>query len=50
MRDIITLVCDGCKRKNYYTTKNKKIKKDKMEVSKYCPACHKHILHKEGKS
>ena len=24
MRDLITLVCDGCKRKNYTSTKNKK--------------------------
>jgi large subunit ribosomal protein L33 len=50
MRDIVSLICDGCKDKNYYTTKNKKIKKEKIEVKKFCPSCNKHMLHKEGKS
>jgi large subunit ribosomal protein L33 len=50
MRDIISLVCDGCKARNYYTTRNKKVKKDKMEAKKFCPSCGKHLLHKEGKA
>ena len=30
MRDLITFVCDGCKRKNYTSTKNKKKTTDKL--------------------
>ena len=50
MREIITLVCGGCKRKNYTTTKNKKTTKEKLAMSKYCKFCRKHTDHKEGKA
>jgi len=49
MREIISLVCSQCKSKNYYTTKNKKVKKDKLQLNKFCPKCNKHTLHVEGK-
>jgi large subunit ribosomal protein L33 len=49
MRDLITLVCEGCKRKNYTTTKNKKRTADKLAFRKFCPACRSHTTHKEGK-
>ena len=49
MRDLITLNCDACKRKNYTTTKNKKTMTDKLSLKKFCPACSSHTLHKEGK-
>ena len=49
MREIITLVCGQCKRKNYTTTKNKKTTKEKLELTKYCKFCRKHTDHKEGK-
>ena len=49
MRDLITLVCDTCKRKNYTSTKNKKKTTEKLELRKSCPACCSHVLHKEGK-
>ena len=49
MRDLITLVCDGCKRKNYTTSKNKKTSTEKLGLKKFCPACRGHKLHKEGK-
>ena len=49
MRDLITLVCDGCKRKNYTSSKNKKKTTDKLSLKKFCPACRSHTLHKEGK-
>ncbi|HOK23151.1 MAG TPA: 50S ribosomal protein L33 [Candidatus Hydrothermia bacterium] len=48
MRVKIALVCSECKRKNYYTTKNKD-KKEKLEISKYCKFCGKHTPHKESK-
>ena len=48
-RDIITLGCTECKQRNYTTTKNKKKTQYKMELSKYCPRCRKHVEHKETK-
>ncbi|MGH7818205.1 MAG: 50S ribosomal protein L33 [Candidatus Binatia bacterium] len=49
MREIISLVCDQCKRKNYTTTKNRKTKTDKLSLRKFCAACRKHTTHKESK-
>jgi len=49
MREIVSLVCSECKNRNYYSTKNKKVKKEKLQVKKYCPNCKKHTLHTEGK-
>jgi large subunit ribosomal protein L33 len=49
MRDIVTLACSDCKRRNYTTTRNKKKSTDKLEVKKYCPFCRVHTLHKESK-
>jgi large subunit ribosomal protein L33 len=48
-RSIITLECSSCKERNYSTTKNKKKTQDKLNLSKYCPRCRKHVLHKEAK-
>ena len=47
MREIVSLQCSECKRRNYTTTRNKKIQKEKIEQKKYCKFCQKHILHKE---
>ncbi|HPS93448.1 MAG: 50S ribosomal protein L33 [Syntrophaceae bacterium] len=49
MRDIVTLACSDCKRRNYTSTRNKKKTTDKLEVKKYCPSCRLHTLHKETK-
>jgi large subunit ribosomal protein L33 len=49
MRDLVTLNCESCKRKNYTTTKNKKLMTDKITLKKFGPACRSHTLHKEGK-
>jgi large subunit ribosomal protein L33 len=49
MRDIITLACSDCKRRNYMSTRNKKKTTDKLEVKKYCSSCRIHTLHKETK-
>ncbi|MGQ9630297.1 MAG: 50S ribosomal protein L33 [bacterium] len=46
-REIITLACDVCKRRNYTTTKNKRKQTDRLELKKYCPSCNSHTLHKE---
>jgi large subunit ribosomal protein L33 len=49
MRDIISLACSECKRRNYSTTRNKKKTPDRLEIKKYCRFCRKHLLHKESK-
>lgn len=49
MRVIVNLDCTECKRKNYGTTKNKQKTTDKLEFKKFCKACRKHTVHKEGK-
>ena len=49
MRDIITLACLECKRRNYSTTKNKKKTTERLEMSKFCRFCRKHTSHKESK-
>ena len=48
-REIITLQCAECKRRNYSTTKNKKTMSERLELKKFCPFCRKHIAHKEVK-
>ncbi len=49
MREIITLACSECKRRNYTLTKNKKKHTEKLEIKKYCKFCNKHTIHKETK-
>ncbi|MCL4555035.1 MAG: 50S ribosomal protein L33 [Actinobacteria bacterium] len=47
MREVITLACTECKRRNYATTKNKKADRTRLELKKYCRWCSAHTLHKE---
>ena len=49
MRDIITLACTECKRRNYTTTKNKKNTPGRLEMKKFCKFDRKHTLHRETK-
>jgi len=49
MREIITLQCGACKRRNYSSTRNKKTQTEKLETKKFCPYCRKHTPHKESK-
>ncbi len=48
-REIITLQCGECKRRNYTTTKNRKTMTERLELKKFCPFCRKHLPHKEVK-
>ena len=48
-REIITLSCTECKRRNYTNSRNKKTKTERLELKKYCPAERKHTLHRETK-
>ncbi len=43
MRDIVSLACTDCQRRNYSTTKNKRTHPDRMELKKYCKWCRKHV-------
>jgi large subunit ribosomal protein L33 len=36
-RKIIGLICEACKQRHYYTTKNTMNTPDKIELIKYCP-------------
>jgi len=49
VREIITLACGDCKRRNYSTMKNKRNNPDRVELSKYCRFCRKHTDHRETK-
>jgi len=49
MRDIVSLACSECKRRNYSTTRNKKKTTERLSMKKYCPSCRSHTVHKESK-
>ena len=45
----VTLRCEECKQRHYFTVKNKKNTSEKLERRKYCPFCRKHTKHVETK-
>ncbi len=47
--NLVKMRCDVCKSINYFTTRNKKKLKEKLEMKKFCKKCKKHTLHKEIK-
>ena len=49
VREIITLACQECKRRNYMSTKDKKKHPDRLELKKYCRFDRNHTVHKETK-
>jgi large subunit ribosomal protein L33 len=49
MREIMSMACTECKRRNYSTTKNRRKSSERLELSKYCRFCRKHTPHKESK-
>ena len=44
----IQLACTECKERTYTTGKNKKNDPNRLELSKYCPRCRRHTLHREA--
>ena len=48
-REIVTLACSECKRRNYTTTRNKKKQTSRLEIKKYCRFDRKHTVHRETK-
>ena len=49
VRLVTTLACTECKERNYTTEKNRRNDPSRMELSKYCPRCRTHTLHRETK-
>ena len=49
MREIITLACGECQRRNYTTTKNRRTHPERLDFKRYCRWCKKHTPHKETK-
>ncbi len=47
--NMIKLECTECKTVNYFSHKNKKTLKERLEMKKYCPSCNTHTIHKETK-
>ncbi|MCX6785730.1 MAG: 50S ribosomal protein L33 [Candidatus Komeilibacteria bacterium] len=47
--NLIKMECSQCHKLNYYSSKNKKILKTRLELKKFCPTCKKHTPHKETK-
>jgi len=47
--NLIGLKCSVCESRNYYSTRNKKTNKEKIELKKFCKKCKKHEIHKEIK-
>jgi len=49
VRVVSTLACTECQERNYTTSKNRRNDPKRMELSKYCPRCRVHTLHRETK-
>jgi len=49
MRELLSLACEDCKRRNYTTDKNKRTTTGKLKLKKYCSSCRRHTLHVESK-
>ncbi len=47
--NMIRLECTVCKTVTHHSRKNKKVHKERLEMSKYCPKCGKNTIHKEIK-
>ena len=46
-RELVSLECTECKRRNYTTKKEKRSTPERLEKMKYCKFERKHTLHKE---
>ena len=47
--NLIKMECTECHRVNYFSRKNKKMIKERLELKKFCRWCKKHQKHKETK-
>jgi len=46
-RELVIMACSECKRRNYTTTRNKRIQTDRLELVKFCRSERKRTLHRE---
>lgn len=51
-RELVAMICQGCKSQNYVTQRNK-VNMDvkgngKLEIKKWCKTCKKQVKHKES--
>jgi len=47
--NLVKFQCKECRSINYFSKKNKKVIKVKLEMKKHCRKCGKHTMHKEVK-
>jgi len=47
VRQLVTLACEECKRRNYHSRKNRRNTPDRIQLMKYCPWDKRHTLHRE---
>jgi large subunit ribosomal protein L33 len=48
-RELVTMACTECKRRNYMTTKNKTLTTGRLELKKFCRFDRKRTMHREVK-
>jgi large subunit ribosomal protein L33 len=46
-RELVIMACGECKRRNYTTTRNKRVTTDRLEMVKYCRHERKRTTHRE---
>lgn len=49
MREMFTMECTTCGRRNYTSYKDKKKNKERIVLKKFCKFCRVHTEHKEKK-
>jgi large subunit ribosomal protein L33 len=49
MREKVILVCTVCLSRNYRASKKEQGDNKRMEVTKHCPKCNSHTIHKESR-
>jgi large subunit ribosomal protein L33 len=47
VRSVITLACTECNERNYTSEKNRRNDPGRLELTKYCPRCRCHRVHRE---
>ena len=48
-RDFVAMECSVCGNRNYRTSKQMRGTTTKLELTKFCNTCRKHVAHKEKK-
>jgi large subunit ribosomal protein L33 len=46
-RVLITLACSDCRERNYASQKNRRNDTQRIELTKFCPRCGGHRVHRE---